>query len=238
MKSRKKRVHKYTVFIEQIETLLSDGKPRKLCEVAKELNTTKSVIEGCLKRSNKKLRDFCCQKKDGMINKREKVLSGLDKIIKPMSWHYWFVGLVDGEGCFSVFIKPGKLNYGLDIQQTFSLHFHKKEYRILEDIKKKLKLHQNICYTNNSVTLACRDIVSISTIIVPIFNSVKLKTTKNKDFELFKESIKCRMDRTLENSKRLVEIYNTINIGCKNHKRKRISYNEDKEKFYITSKMP
>lgn len=224
--------------IEQVEQLLADGKSRSKCEIAEKLGVRIGSVTTCLQRANKRLSDYIPLMRKNMRFKRQTILDGLSARIIPSPWHHWFAGLVAGEGCFSIYLFPSKLNNGISATTTFSLRFHICELPMLEDIKSRLAINTKIYTSGTACQLSIRDTVMIATRIVPIFNSTPLRGSKAEAFELFKDALRCKTDYSLENSSRLVDIYKSINTHASNQKQTEIRYDEEKQWFSLARKVP
>ena len=62
-----------------------------------------------------------------IVNQQERSVS------KRKSLFYYFAGFVEGEGCFSVSIKPNsQMKFGWVVDPMFSIYQHKKNRQILE----------------------------------------------------------------------------------------------------------
>lgn len=105
---------------------------------------------------------------------------------------YYIVGLVDGEGCFSVTLNKHKNNRMLEIRLIFEIELREDDKEILERIRdtfkcgnlyhlkyeryKKWKPHYKYKVSN---------IKDISQIIIPFFKKYPLQAKKKVSFELF-----------------------------------------------------
>ena len=112
-----------------------------------------------------------------------------------MEFSSYITGFVDGEGSFLVsFSKRSKLSVGIEVRPAFALSQHKRNKDILMRISayfgcggiRYSKRDQNYKYEVRSL----RDLWEY---IIPFFTTHPLHTSKQKDFELFKEI--CRIMR-------------------------------------------
>ena len=99
----------------------------------------------------------------------------------------YIAGFTDGEGTFSVsFNYRAKFKTKVEVRPSFSISQHKRNKKILEQIREYFgvgglrfsKRDQNYKYEVRSIN----DLVSK---IVPHFRKYPLKTSKQKDFEIF-----------------------------------------------------
>ncbi|MFQ6052490.1 MAG: LAGLIDADG family homing endonuclease [Candidatus Hydrothermarchaeota archaeon] len=119
-------------------------------------------------------------------SKRLKIL-----LKEKRDWLNWFVGLVDGEGCFG--INRTKTNSKVF---EFIIAFHERELPILLEIHKTLKIG-HISYmkkTHRSTAGQYRFYVrkrkDLLELIIPIFSKVKLRTPHKKEqFKKWKENL-------------------------------------------------
>jgi hypothetical protein len=104
----------------------------------------------------------------------------------------YFAGFVEGEGCFSVSIKPSKqMKYGWVVDPMFSLYQHKKNRSILElfqsemhcgyIVEKGSKPNVLVYIVDNRKTLVEK--------IIPFFNKYGFLGTKMNDFLIFQKII-------------------------------------------------
>jgi len=111
---------------------------------------------------------------------------------KNLNFQEWLVGIVDGEGCFNITQKKGKLN-----TWQFSLKIGQQDinYRVLYYIK------QNIGYGSitkdgaNSLQYSICDTIILKDVIFPIFDKYPLHSYKQYRYELFKRAVLNPKDR-------------------------------------------
>ncbi len=104
----------------------------------------------------------------------------------------YFAGFVEGEGCFSVSIKPHKqMKFGWVVDPMFSIYQHTNNRKILELFQKELycgyivakqgKPNVLVYIVDNRRTLIEK--------IIPFFNKYRLLGTKWNDFLIFQKII-------------------------------------------------
>jgi LAGLIDADG endonuclease len=101
----------------------------------------------------------------------------------------WFVGFTDAEGNFTFAIRRDKATNDIkSCQFFFQIGLHIDDLEALYIIKNKLgcgsisKKRENPKIVNYFVT----DQLSLSNVIIPIFNKFKLNSSKNSQFEIWK----------------------------------------------------
>jgi len=112
----------------------------------------------------------------------------MNSILNP----YYIVGLVDGEGCFSVTFNKHKSNRLLEIRLLFEIELREDDREILDRIKEALDCG-NIYYLNYEKYKKWRphykykvsNIKDISQKIIPFFKKYPLQAKKKHSFELF-----------------------------------------------------
>lgn len=98
----------------------------------------------------------------------------------------WFVGFVDAEGNFMIRINKEKEAVSFE----FRIILHKDDKEILEDIRNYLLVGHCRLEGNHYYMFRIGDLIQIKNVLIPIFLSYPLQTTKNLDFESFYEAIK------------------------------------------------
>ena len=108
----------------------------------------------------------------------------------------WIVGFTDGEGCFSVSIfKNSTSKLGWQVFPEFVITQGKKSLPALELIHEFFgcgKIFVNKRYDNHHEHLyryCVRSVSELQEHIIPFFQKHKLRTAKQKDFELFAEIV-------------------------------------------------
>jgi hypothetical protein len=100
-------------------------------------------------------------------------------------FYQWLVGLVDGDGCFSI----TKNKHNNSYQFTFKIALHKTNIKLLYLIKKILKCGSVTYAGNNKWQYRIRDRKTLQNIIIPIFNDYPMFTKKQYNFELFYKAL-------------------------------------------------
>ncbi len=109
----------------------------------------------------------------------------------------WIVGFTDGEGCFTVSIFRNKTTkYGWQVFPEFVITQGQKSLPALEIFERYFqcgKIFRNKRYDNHRENLyrfCVRSIVDLQEKIIPFFRAHRLRTAKQKDFELFADIVK------------------------------------------------
>lgn len=121
----------------------------------------------------------------------------------------YFAGFVEGEGCFSVSIKPSEqMKYGWIVDPMFSLYQHKKNRNILElfqnemhcgyIVQKGSKPEVLVYIVDNRKTLVEK--------IIPFFDKYGFLGTKSDDFFIFKKIIEMMSQKQHLEKNGLIEI--------------------------------
>ena len=109
----------------------------------------------------------------------------------------WFVGFVDGEGCF--FIDISKKNV---ISFILTIGLHIEDLSTLEFIKERLNCGK-IYTTEKIAKFDVKRINDIQNILIPLLEKFTLNGTKYLDYLAFKEAIAIKFDESLSNSDKL-----------------------------------
>jgi hypothetical protein len=100
---------------------------------------------------------------------------------------YWISGFVDGEGCFHVSInRLPKMSLGWQVLPEFRVVQHEKDEKVLKCIQSYFGFGQVVVNHGNRKEFRVRGIEPLSRII-QFFKMHPLKTSKQKDFEIFSE---------------------------------------------------
>ena len=104
-----------------------------------------------------------------------------------MNFADYVVGFVDGEGCFGVsFTRRAKLKMGIEVRPSFSVSQSRRNLEILQKIQKFFGCggirfsRSDQCYK-----FEVRNLAEINGKIIPFFESNRLQTSKQNDFEKF-----------------------------------------------------
>lgn len=117
------------------------------------------------------------------------------KALVPKTWSWsnlWFVGFVDGEGCFTASVIDNKtMRYGYQIQPEFVVTQHQRDRGLLYGlavhfecghVTKNKGKNDTI---SNTMMWRVRKNEDLCNIIIPFFQKHKQQTQKFKEFELF-----------------------------------------------------
>lgn len=107
---------------------------------------------------------------------------------------YYLVGLVDGEGCFSVTFNKHKANRLLEVRLIFEIELRADDKEILERVKETLNCG-NIYYLDYKkyskwqphYKYKVSNIKDISEKIIPFFKKYPLQAKKKLSFDLFRK---------------------------------------------------
>ncbi len=111
----------------------------------------------------------------------------------------WIAGFVDGEGCFTVSIIRNK--YGSQVFPEFVVSQGEKSRAALKKIEKFFNCgHINLNTRRDNhheqmLKYCVRSIRDLNEKIIPFFEKNKLKTRKQKDFQIFRRMIKLMVKR-------------------------------------------
>ncbi len=106
----------------------------------------------------------------------------------------WIVGFVDGEGCFHVSInKLPKMTLGWQVLPEFRVVQHKRDEAVLDKLKTFFGFGNIVVNHGDRKEFRVRGLENLNKII-QFFKENPLKTSKQKNFELFSEII-CLMNK-------------------------------------------
>ncbi len=101
----------------------------------------------------------------------------------------WVVGFVDGEGCFHVSInKISKMSLGWQVLPEFRVVQHEKEVKILLQLQRFFGMGIVVKNHGSRKELRIRGHSTLKE-LVRFFNKNPLRTSKQKDFEIFAQII-------------------------------------------------
>lgn len=128
--------------------------------------------------------------------------------VENLKFYNWLVGFTDGDGCFNIDLneKDKKINF------TYKLDQHNYNIRVLYYIKSMLQIG-NITTSSTKSSFRIRDREQIKNVIIPIFDLVPLRTSKEFNYLKFKEAIKIWEDTNFtkdEKINKIKEIKNTL----------------------------
>lgn len=112
---------------------------------------------------------------------------------KSMDFAWYITGFSDGEGCFSVsFKKRAKLVTGIEVRPSFSIGQGRKSLQILKDINAYFGCGAiRFSKADQMYKYEVRSIGDLMKYIIPHFEKFPLRTSKQRDFEIFNEV--CRL---------------------------------------------
>lgn len=123
--------------------------------------------------------------------------------------YHYFAGFVEGEGCFSVSIKPHKqMKFGWVVDPMFSIYQHKKNRNILEIFQKELQCGYIVEKQGNPevLVLVVDNRRTLEEKIIPFFNKYRFLGTKWHDFLLFLQIVQMMKEKKHLEKSGLVEI--------------------------------
>jgi hypothetical protein len=139
----------------------------------------------------------------------------------------WLSGFTDSEGNFSITLryKNKNINYlnseelFSNVSLTFQIGLHINDLKTLEIVKKHLQCGNiSISKENNRCNYYVTDIFSLHNIILPIFNFIKLNSSKYNQFLVFEEAAKLMINKhhlTLEGKKKIIDCKKRLNKNYK-----------------------
>lgn len=118
----------------------------------------------------------------------------------------WFVGLVDGEGCFCLSVRKrlSKITNQPYVAKdiSFQIALRQDDQWVLKDIAGRLgvgvirhydyrnKKTSKGFYTSNPMTqFAIRSVKDLKNVIIPLFDKYPLLTKKSKDYLIWREAV-------------------------------------------------
>jgi hypothetical protein len=138
------------------------------------------------------------------------------KIELPMTLNidpFWFVGFVDGEGCFSIHSNKNLTSVSFE----FRINLHIDDIGVLKKIAKILGVGVvRINKDRNSAVFSVKKFDDIVRVILPIFQEFPLQTTKYLDFTCFSEAVLIKLNSESFGTKKIIRISETDLIKIKN----------------------
>ena len=107
----------------------------------------------------------------------------------------WFVGFTDAEGNFNIKITGLSENTFKNAQFTFQIGLHKDDEPVLNYIMNTLKCG-HISKSKDKINYFVNDRNSLLHVILPIFDSVNLNSSKYHHFVLFKKAVTLVKDKS------------------------------------------
>ena len=115
---------------------------------------------------------------------------------------YWIVGFVDGEGTFSVSLNHNSTTTtGYQVFPEFVVTQGAKSLSALQEIQQYFgcgKIYENRRYDNHRESMyryVVRSFNDLTTVIIPFFRRLPLRTAKQNDFQKFCEVIELMKER-------------------------------------------
>ena len=127
----------------------------------------------------------------------------------------WFIGFVDAEGNFNISLRNYKDNNYNSLILTFQIGLHIDDLEVLKFIQRNLGCGK-ISISKNKCNFFVNDQASLIYIIMPIFNVVKLKSSKYDQFLVFEKAInliKNKEHLTIEGLQKILCIKGSLNLG-------------------------
>ncbi len=102
----------------------------------------------------------------------------------------WVVGFVDGEGCFYIGINRNPtMRLGWQVLPEFRVVQHRQNEHVLWQLQRFFGCGQVTVNHADRMELRIRGLDNPSRAVVPFFEKHPLRTSKQRDFELFAEAI-------------------------------------------------
>jgi hypothetical protein len=125
-------------------------------------------------------------------------------------------GYADGEGCFCISInKSRRHKFGWEIRPSFSVSQNRDRSKVLEIFKQSFGCGSiRPDRSDKTFKYEVRSIPDLVTSVIPHFERYPLLSSKQRDFELFKDICKMMIERKHLTKEGLQEILNLA--GCVN----------------------
>lgn len=133
----------------------------------------------------------------------------------------WFIGFVDAEGNFNISLRNYKDNNYNSLILTFQIGLHIDDLEVLKFIQRNLGCGK-ISISKNKCNFFVNDQASLIYIIMPIFNLIKLKSSKYDQFLVFEKAInliKNKEHLNLRGRNEIIKYYHEIKNPCPNVER-------------------
>lgn len=130
------------------------------------------------------------------------------------------MGFTDAEGNFNISLKGLNGNKYNSLNLIFQITLHKNDLYVLEYIRDKLNCG-SISKSGDKCNYFVNDQKSLINVILPIFNSVELKSSKYFQFLVFKKAVNLLIDKKHLTPKGKIEIlqyYHEMKIVNINYK--------------------
>lgn len=123
----------------------------------------------------------------------------------PTNFLEWFVGFIDAQGNFNINIRGLSENTFKNAQFTFQIGLHKDDEGVLNYIMNTLKCG-HISKSKDRINYFVNDRNSLLHVILPIFDSVNLNSSKYHHFVIFKKAVTLLKDNSHLSDKGKLEI--------------------------------
>jgi hypothetical protein len=131
-----------------------------------------------------------------------KKATGADNQQERLEMANWIVGFTDGEGCFTVsIINNPTTRFGKQIFPEFVITQGEKSLGVLKKVQKHFGcggIVLNKRYDNHQYHLyryCVRSIGDLEDRVIPFFEKFPLRTSKQKDFKLFKKVVEMMLKK-------------------------------------------
>jgi hypothetical protein len=127
-----------------------------------------------------------------IVNQQER------RFTKRRNLYYYFVGFVEGEGCFSVSIKQNdQMKFGWVVDPMFSLYQHKNNVSILKLFQEELKCGYIVAKQGKPdvLVLIVDNRRTLEEKIIPFFRKYHFLGTKQNDFIIFEKILEMMKDK-------------------------------------------
>ena len=106
---------------------------------------------------------------------------------ESMDFSWYITGFTDGEGCFSIsFNRRAKLKTGIEVRPSFSIGQNKHSLQVLKDINAYFGCGAiRFSKADQLYKYEVRSVGDLMKHIIPHFQKYPLKTSKQRDFEIF-----------------------------------------------------
>lgn len=155
---------------------MSDGVYGSVFYASTGLHGLTLVAPNKINKSSVKIRKN--QKNYYKIQSKVNVLSTVEQ---PLQFLEWLAGFVDGEGNFNISLRNYKENKYNSVVLTFQIALHIDDLEVLKFIQTNLRCGK-ISISGKKCNFFVNDQLSLINIIVPVFNIVKLKSSKYFQF--------------------------------------------------------
>nr|AAG61148.1 putative site-specific DNA endonuclease [Chlorella vulgaris]QGN75126.1 putative site-specific DNA endonuclease [Chlorella vulgaris] len=150
----------------------------------------------------------------------------------------YIVGFVDGEGCFTLhIIKKKQSAFGFYFTPSFSVSQNTNSVRVLQDIQQFF--HCGFIRNDKKTSkYEVRDLKNLTTYIIPFFKKNKLRTMKNKDFQIFCEIcglLNQKQHYTVSGAQKLLDLAFSMNQNGVNRRKEKTHYLESIQESKFTN---